>query len=286
MAFNVKFPKLGLEFKINRVAFSLFGLDIYWYGIIITAGMILCLLTALKLGKKHDINEDKFIDVIMLGTFMGIVCARAYYVIFSPVKYKSFLEMINLRDGGLAIYGGIIGGIIFGVIGCKAKKLDTLTVLDVCSICFLLGQGIGRWGNFFNQEAFGTNTNSVFGMISEGTIHYLTYISPYLASKGISVDPNMPVHPTFLYESVWCIVGFIILLNYFERRKFKGEVLCLYVIWYGVGRFFIEGLRTDSLESFAGFRISQVVALLSALISAIILFVNYRAKGKQNGKHK
>ena len=212
--------------------FSLFGLDIYWYALVITTGILLCVLNGLKLGKRYGINEDDFSDVIMFGILMGIICARVYYVIFSPVKYTSFLEMINIRDGGLAIYGGIIGGLGFGALACKVKKLNILKVVDIASLCFLLGQAVGRWGNFFNQEAFGTNTDSLFGMISEGTTAYLRYAASKLAAQGITVDPYSPVHPTFLYESVWCLVGFAALSAYIDRKKFDGEILLMYLFWY------------------------------------------------------
>ncbi len=282
--YNVQFPNLGLRFKINRVAFSIFGLDIYYYALCITGGIILCVINALRIGRKYKINDDDFTDVIMFGVIMGIICARAYYVIFSPVKYESLFDMINIRDGGLAIYGGIIGGIGFGCLGCKVKKLDVLNVVDIAAVCFLLGQAIGRWGNFFNQEAFGTNTNSLFGMFSEGTKSYLTYAAPKLAREGITVYPDLPVHPTFLYESVWCIIGFIRLSIYFDRRKFKGEILLMYLGWYGLGRFFIEGIRTDSLEAFAGMRISQLIALVSVVISVVLIYIfRKKVRAKNNG---
>ena len=155
MIYHVQFPALGLEFTVNRVAFSIFGLNIYWYGVIITLGIVLCVMLGLKLGNYYKLNEDDFIDVIMISAFLGIVCARVYYVIFAPFKYESLLDMINIRDGGLAIYGGIIGGFLFGYLACKWKKFDFLTVADIAATCFPLGQAIGRWGNFVNQEAFG-----------------------------------------------------------------------------------------------------------------------------------
>ena len=280
MTYNVSFPKLGLEMTVRRVAFSLFGLDIYWYALVITTGILLCVLNGLRLGKRYGINEDDFSDVIMFGILMGIICARVYYVIFSPVKYTSFLEMINIRDGGLAIYGGIIGGLGFGALACKVKKLNILKVVDIASLCFLLGQAVGRWGNFFNQEAFGTNTDSLFGMISEGTTAYLRYAASKLAAQGITVDPYSPVHPTFLYESVWCLVGFAALSAYIDRKKFDGEILLMYLFWYGLGRFFIEGIRTDSLEAFAGIRISQLLAMLSVVFS-VILIIYFRKRKRR-----
>lgn len=277
--FNVQFPKLGLSFQINRIAFTIGGIDIYWYGVIIAVGVMLCLLIGFKLAEKRNINVDKFTDIVLVSAFGAIIGARAYYVIFAPFEYQSFYDVINLRDGGLAIYGGLIGGLLVGIAACKWRKVDPLEFCDVVSSCFLLGQGIGRWGNFVNQEAFGTNTDSIFGMISEGTTRYLNSVKDTLALQGITVDPNMPVHPTFLYESVWCIIGFVLMMLYFDRKKFKGEMLCFYGIWYGIGRFFIEGLRTDSLEIIPGLRASQLVAAATVAVSlAVIVYMRRKLK--------
>ena len=279
--YNVQFPKLGIELAVDRVAFTVFGMDIYWYGVLIALGAMLGIAVSFNLAKRRGIDQDKYIDVLMIGAIGAIVCARAYYVAFAPFKYDSFIDMINIRDGGLAIYGGVIGALITAVIVCKIRKLDPLEVCDVVCTCFPLGQAIGRWGNFVNQEAFGTNTDGLFGMISEGTTAYLSRVQGTLAAQGITVDPNMPVHPTFLYESVWCFVGFILLMLYFNRKKFRGEMMCLYGAWYGLGRFFIEGVRTDSLEIFAGLRASQLVAAVTVIVGvAIIVYNHFDFKGK------
>lgn len=148
MIYHVQFPALGLEFTVNRVAFSIFGLNIYWYGVIITLGIVLCVMLGLKLGKYYKLNEDDFIDVIMVSAFLGIVCARVYYVIFAPFKYESLLDMINIRDGGLAIYGGIIGGFLFGYLACKWKKFDFLTVADIAANLLPFGAGYRQMGQF------------------------------------------------------------------------------------------------------------------------------------------
>ena len=280
--YNVQFPKLGLELVVDRVAFSVMGMDIYWYGVLIAIGAMIGISVSFDLIKRRGIDTDKYIDVVFVGTVGAIICARAYYVAFAPHKYDSLWDMINIRDGGLAIYGGVIGALLAAVIMCKIRKIDPLEVCDAVCTCFPIGQAIGRWGNFVNQEAFGTNTDGIFGMISEGTKAYLTRVQPTLAEKGIIVDPSAPVHPTFLYESVWCFIGFVLLLLYFNRKKFRGEMVCLYMIWYGLGRFFIEGLRTDSLEIFAGLRASQLVAILSIIAGAVIIAYNYKvgSKGK------
>lgn len=279
--FNVQFPKLGLEMQISRVAFSPFGFDVYWYGLLIGIGVMLMLLTIFYRTPKLGINTDHFIDVILFTTVGAVVGARAYYVAFAPFKYESFMDMINIRDGGLAIYGGVIGGLLLGFVGCKIRKINILDYCDIILGATLIGQSVGRWGNFMNQEAFGTNTDSLFGMISEGTTAYLKRVQSTLAAQGITVDPSMPVHPTFFYESMWCLLGFVLLQLYFNRRKFKGEIACLYMIWYGVGRFFIEGLRTDSLEIVAGLRTSQLVALVSVVAGVVIIVYNrFDFKGK------
>lgn len=279
--FHVQFPKLGINVEVNRIAFSIFGIDIYWYGVIIALGCLLMMIIGFKLAEKRNIDTDKFIDVIIISSIAAIIGARIYYVAFGPIKYNSFLEMINIRDGGIGIYGGVIAGLIVGILTCKWKKIDQLEFCDVVSSCFLLGQGIGRWGNFVNQEAFGCNTDNIFGMISEGTTKYLASVQDKLAIHGVTVDPNMPVHPTFLYESVWCIVGFILMMVYFNRKKFKGEMLCIYAAWYGLGRFFIEGLRTDSLVTSSGIKTSQIIAVVTVVAAiAIIVYNRIRQKNK------
>ena len=279
--FNVQFPKLGIDLVIQRVAFSPFGFDIYWYGLLIGLGVMMLLLTVFYRTPKLGINTDDFIDAVLFTTVGAVIGARAYYVAFAPYEYETFFEMINIRDGGLAIYGGVIGGILLGMVGCKIRKINILDYVDIILGATLIGQSIGRWGNFMNQEAFGTNTDGLFGMISEGTVSYLKRVQPTLAAQGIIVDPSMPVHPTFLYESMWCLLGFILIQLYFKHRKFKGEIACLYLVWYGLGRFFIEGLRTDSLEIFAGLRASQLVAILSIIAGVgIIIYNRFDFKGK------
>ncbi len=280
---HVQFPALGIEVTINRVAFSIFGFDVYWYGILFATAILTGAAVALHLGKKIGINEDDFIDAIIAGSIVGVIGARAYYVAFAPFKYETLWDVINLRDGGIGIYGGLLAGFIGGIFICKWKKIDFFNAADCIFTGFLFGQTIGRWANFMNQEAFGTNTDNIFGMISENTVKYLTRVAPKLAEQGIIVDPNMPVHPTFLYESVWCGIGFIILYTHFKNRKFKGEMLCMSAGWYGFGRFFIEGLRTDSLEIVAGLRTSQLVAVVTVVIAVTAIIYNYRKISKTEG---
>lgn len=275
----VEFPKLGLGFNVNRVAFSIGSFNVYWYGVLIGIGMLLALLFAFSKAKEFGINEDRMIDVILLTTVCAVICARAYYVAFAPFKYESIWDMINFRDGGIAIYGAVIGAFFFGFFICKWRKVPVLPMFDLASMGFLIGQCIGRWGNFVNQEAFGTNTNMPWGMYSESTQSYLAATQATLAAQGITVNPNMPVHPTFLYESLWCLLGFLLLFAYHKRRRFNGEIMLFYVMWYGAGRFVIEGLRTDSLmTNFFNLRTSQLVAAVSVL-AAFAIWAIARKKG-------
>lgn len=274
----VQFPGLGLELEVNRVAFSLGGLNVYWYGLIIAGGLLLALVFAFRYALDFGIDADRLVDVILIGTVCAVICARAFYVAFSPIPYDNIWDMINIRNGGIAIYGGVIGAAVFGGLACKWRKLPVLATFDLVSMGFLIGQGIGRWGNFVNQEAFGANTTLPWGMISQSTRSYLDYWKADLAAQGVIVDPGMLVHPTFLYESLWCAVGFFALWAYMKKRRFNGEIALLYVTWYGAGRFWIEGLRTDSLIiPGIGLRASQVIALVS-VVAGIALIVYGRRK--------
>lgn len=278
----VQFPGLGLEFEINRVAFSIGGLNVYWYGILIAAGLLLGALFAFHYAQDFGIDGDRFIDVMLIGTVCAVICARVFYVAFAPFKYQSIWDMINIRDGGIAIYGAVIGAFVFGGLACKWRKQPVLPTYDVVAMGFLIGQCIGRWGNFVNQEAFGCNTTLPWGMISQNTQNYLAGWQAALAAQGVMVDPMQPVHPTFLYESLWCLAGFLGLWAYMKHRRFHGEIALLYVIWYGMGRFWIEGLRTDSLMTpFMNLRISQVIALISVLLALVLeLFLRKKYKAK------
>ena len=219
----VQFPGLGLSFEINRVALSIGGFNIYWYGVCIAFGICLALVFAFRHSIEFGVDPDSMVDVILIGIVLGIVSARAYYVAMAPFKYESIWEMIAIRDGGLAIYGGIIGGFLFGGLACKWRGVPVLPMFDLTAMGFLLGQGCGRWGNFFNQEAFGCNTTLPWGMFSEATEDYLMG-STVTVPKGVTIDPAMPVHPTFLYESIWCFVGLALLVAYIKKRKFNGDI--------------------------------------------------------------
>lgn len=282
---HVTFEGLGLGFDLPSVAFSLFGYDIHFYGLVIAFGFSLAVLYGGRMAYKWKMSLDGMTDVLIWGTFFGIICARAYYVIFEWGYYSQHLnEIPAIWNGGIAIYGGIIGAIIGAAIGCKTGKINFLNLLDLGALGLLIGQGIGRWGNFFNQEAFGTNTNTaLFRMWSPKIKETLVITSQTLAQKGIDVDPNMPVHPTFLYESVWCLLSFLILHLVVTRfRMFKGEVFMLYGVLYGVERMIVEGMRTDSL--YVGNTTIRVSQLLSAIIVVVALsfFVYFFARCKKN----
>ena len=267
---RVYFEGLGIDFDLPAVAFTIFGHDIHWYGIIIAFGFSLAVLYGGRMAYKWKMSLDGMTDVLIWGTILGIICARAYYVIFEWGYYKEHLnEIVQIWNGGIAIYGGIIGAIIGAVIGCKIGKINIPNLFDLGALGLLIGQGIGRWGNFFNQEAFGTNTTTaLFRMWSQKIAQTLEYSADTLTAKGIEFDPNLPVHPTFLYESVWCLALFFV-LNYIvqKKRKFKGEVFLLYGIFYGLERAVVEGLRTDSLY------IGDTTLRVSQLLSIIIVFV-------------
>lgn len=280
----VEFPRLGLELTLDKVAFSIGGLHIFWYGIIITAGILIAAVYGLSQTKKYGLDPNRVIDTVMGGLVGAFVGARLYYVLFSLNEYDSFIDIINVRDGGLAIYGGIIGAVVVGGIVSRFRKLKFPPMLDIAGLGFLIGQSIGRWGNFINREAFGKNTNLPWGMTSKEIQYFLSQNkSKIAASNDIIVDHLKPVHPTFLYESIWCAIGFIILHFYSKKRKFDGEVFLMYVAWYGAGRFVIEGLRTDSLM-LGKLRVSQLLAAIS-VIAAIGLILFFRSRIKRSGEY-
>ncbi len=278
----VEFPKLGWSFTVNRVAFRLFGLDIYWYAVIIAAGFLLALIYGLRLAKKSGLDENRFLDVIIVSTLAAFIGARLYYVIPKLDEFHSFADVINIRNGGMGIYGGVITAFVVGYFMCRWRKVPVGTAFDIASLGFLIGQGVGRWGNFVNQEAFGANTTLPWGMYSDNTYLYLAENAESLRRIGVEVNPSLPVHPCFLYESLWCILGFVLLHFLFKKRRFGGEVFLCYGIWYGLGRFFIEGLRTDSLMTLSGnFRLSQVVAAVAVIVCAVLLVIGRKRHPKR-----
>lgn len=274
----VEFPGLGISFEMSRVAFTIFGFPVFWYGIIIGFGLLLAVAFGFRQAPRYGIDTDRMIDVVLVGFIAAILGGRLFYVLFSDMEITSFWQLFDLRGGGIAIYGAIIGAFVGGGLTAKWRKVPVLPMLDLGGMGFLIGQSIGRWGNFVNQEAFGTNTALPWGMKSAATTRYLTMMQPELAAQGVTVNPALPVHPTFLYESLWCAVGFLLIFLYSKRRKFNGELILMYVVWYGTGRFFIEGLRTDSLMTLGGnMRVSQALAALSVL-AALVIWVVARVK--------
>ena len=255
--YNVQFPGLGIDLDINPVALSIGNFNIYWYGVIIGLGFTLALIFALKNLKRFGIEQNGFIDCVLVGLICGILGARLYYVAFRWDYYSQNLgELFSIHNGGLAIYGGVIGALLGGCIVARVKKLPIPAVLDITMMGFLIGQGLGRWGNFFNQEAFGTETDLPWRMVSENT-------------GGVGV------HPCFLYESLWCLLGFVLLYLFsLKYRKFDGQIFLMYLVWYGAERMIVEGLRTDSLYTpFLGLRVSQILAAVTVVVGVVLLIV-------------
>lgn len=268
----LSFPGLGLEFELSRTAFTVGGMPIYWYGIIIAVAFLAGAMYVLRRVKTFGLDGDRMMDTIIVGVILGVVCARLYYVLFSgdSTYLENPLTIFNIRLGGIAIYGGIIGAVIAALLMSKLRRVKLLPMLDAVSGGLLIGQAIGRWGNFVNVEAFGSNTTLPWGMTSPGIQWYLQQNQARLAAIGVTVDPAVPVHPTFLYESIWCLLGFLFLAWYTGRRRFDGELGLIYIGWYGFGRFFIEGLRTDPLL-IGTIRVSQLVAILCVIASVVAM---------------
>lgn len=272
---EVTFTALDKAFNVSSVfcEFTVFGhmFSIKWYGVIIAFGLLLAVLFGGRIAYTWKMSLEKMVDVLIYGMLGGIIGARAYYVIFSWDSYKDNLaDIFKIWEGGLAIYGGIIGGLLAAFITCKIIKLNFYNLLDLAGMSLLIGQGIGRWGNFANQEAFGTNTDLPWGMYSEKICSYIIRNQSSLPG----VDPYKPVHPTFLYESLWCIAGFIILYIMLKKaRKFSGQLFLCYGIWYGIGRTVIEGLRTDSLYIVGNLRVSQLLSLIIVAVCSVLLVV-------------
>ena len=283
------FPN-GIE--IDRVMFTIPGIniDVYWYGFLIALGMLLAMIYGFKRLKSWGLEADRFTDTVLVGLIGGIIGARAYYVIFSLDKYLNddgmfdIAAAINIRDGGLAIYGGVIGALIFGCLMAKIRKVHIPALLDLVGLGFLIGQGLGRWGNFFNMEAYGSMTTLPWGMTSKSIINELhAYYYPDRVQLVYNDATEMIAHPCFLYESLWCFLGLLLLHLYSKHRKFDGEIFLMYIGWYGMGRFWIEGLRTDSLYiPGTMFRVSQVIAGTCVLFALILLTVNH-LNVKKNG---
>lgn len=276
---TISFPGLGIEpFEVDPVAFTLpigDGLDIMWYALIITSGFILAFFYAwFRANRNEGYKVDDLLDLMIFIILFGVIGARLYYVVMSPGEFNSFKDVINIRSGGLAIYGGLICGILAIVGVCKVKKMNLWKVLDMVAPGVMIAQAVGRWGNFMNAEAYGYQ-------VSESN-------PLYFLRMGLipNVDSNTEMfyyHPTFLYESLWNVLGFVLLNLFYKKKQYNGQILLLYGVWYGFGRMWIEGLRTDSLYlGDSMIRVSQLVAFLSfagCLALLIVMWIKSR-KGK------
>src|SRR5574344_649288 len=250
---EVLFNGIGLKLFISNVAFTIFGINVYWYAILITISIILGIFIVYKDDGKYNIKFGSILELLVFLIPISFIGVRIFYVLFSLDYYfNNPLKMFNIRDGGLAIYGGIIAGFITIIVFCKIKKIKVLDMLDYIAPCLPLGQAIGRWGNFFNVEAYGRITNNFFRM--------------GIFENGLYKE----VHPTFLYESVITLLLFIFLFSIRKKRKYSGEITFLYLVIYSLARFFIEGLRTDSLM-LGCVRISQILSLLVFVIASVLL---------------
>lgn len=282
----LSFPELDIELKVPDVAFTIGNWEIKWYGIIITLALVLAMIFGFSRMKKYGLDPDRAIDCVIGGIFGGIIGARLYYVFLNWDNFRGdWRSIMNIRSGGLAIYGGIIGAIFVAMIIAKIRRVHIPTLLDVAGMSFLIGQGIGRWGNFFNHEAFGNNTDLPWGMTSGNIRAWIrentSYLSENLYDKGIYVSEDYSVHPCFLYESLWCLLGFAIIFAFSRKRKYDGQVFLMYIGWYGLGRFFIEGLRTDTLM-IGTIRVSQALAAIT-FITAVILLLIFGSRARRLG---
>ena len=266
MSTTVSFPGLGIgEFSVDRVAFEIFGKPVYWYGVIIMLGIVAAFVHAVIRSKREGFTPDDVLDMGIFTVLFGVLGARLYYVLttLDTHEYKTIIDVLAVWQGGLAIYGGIIAGCTALVLTAVYKKINPLKVMDAVGPGVMLAQAIGRWGNFMNGEAFGYE-------VAEGSALYpfrMGLLSDYTHTGNVMHF----YHPTFLYESVWNIVGFIIICFLYRKKKFNGQIALMYFAWYGFGRMFIEGLRTDSL--YVGpFRISQVVGAV-CFVAGVALMI-------------
>jgi phosphatidylglycerol:prolipoprotein diacylglycerol transferase len=273
----VSFPGLGIEpFHMDRIAFSLFGINVNWYGLIITCGMILAVLYALWHAKHEGVKSDHIIDLALALIFCGVIGARLYYVIMEFDQYLvtggtfwqnlggTLYNCIAIWNGGLAIYGGIIAGFLAALVVACAKRIPFPVIADIAGPAVMVGQIIGRWGNFVNVEAFGAETTLPWRM---GVL--------YSFNDGVSFVSEKFVHPTFIYESLWNLVGLILITYFYKKKKFHGQMFLTYMTWYGFGRMLIEGLRADSLYV-GSIRISQLVGFVTFVIGVVLMVYNLR----------
>nr|WP_208416408.1 prolipoprotein diacylglyceryl transferase [Thalassobacillus devorans] len=262
---------------MDRVFLQLGPLSIYWYGVIIAAGAYLGLWLAVRETERLGLKKDLMIDAVVIAIPVAIISARIYYVIFEWERYAggSLLDIFAIWEGGIAIHGALIGSVITAIVYARVKKVSVWMLLDIAAPSILLGQAIGRWGNFMNQEAHG-------GPVSESFYNNFMQYLPEFITNQMCIGGTM-YHPTFLYESVWNILGFVLLLVLRRYNPLRGEVFLSYVIWYSIGRFFVEGLRTDSLYLVGDIRTAQAISIV--LVVASIAAIIYRRKSKMADKH-
>ena len=262
---TISFEKLGISLNVNPVAFSVGGKDIYWYAIIILTGFLLGMFFCMYSAKKRNINPEHVYDIALYGLIVGVICARIYYVIFDFKSFKdNLLDIFKIWEGGIAIYGGIIGAILTAYVYSRIKKLNVYEMFDICSPGLLIGQAIGRYGNFFNAEVYGHETDFFLGM---------------------SINGGAPVHPLFLYESMWNVLGLIIILCLRDKKKAHGQVFYGYLLWYGAGRLILEGMRQSeyilyAIDGVVG--ISQIVSALIIIFSSFMIIKLGKRKADEN----
>lgn len=277
----VSFAGIAHEFEVSQIL-DLGFTQVRWYGAIIAFGYLLAVLFGGRIAYTWEINLDYMIDILIGGTIGAVIGARAYYVAFEWDYYSRHIADIpKIWEGGMAIYGGIIGGLLCGLIVCRLRKINIPNLLDLVGMSLLIGQGIGRWGNYANQEAFGTFTYKNFGMMSDTVVQYIAKNPHKFGLENVEnvaeyiAENNLFVHPTFFYESVWCILGFVLLYITLKKfRKFSGQIFLMYGVWYGLERAIVEGLRTDSLYvGNTGLRASQLLSIAIVAVCGILLAV-------------
>lgn len=250
---RISFPKIGLDFNINPVAFHIGSKEVYWYALIILTGFMLAVLFCMRSGKKRGLNPDHIFDIGFYGLIVGIIFARIYYVLFDMKSFESFWDIFKIWEGGLAIYGGIIGGVLTAFVYCRIKKLNVYKFFDIASPGLMIGQAVGRYGNFFNAEVYGRETDFFLGM---------------------SINGGAPVHPLFFYESLWNLLGLLLVVIFRDRKTVHGQVFYFYLLWYSTGRLLLEGMRQPeyilyAVENVIG--ISQIVAAVLIVFSVVML---------------
>lgn len=277
MTTGISFPNLGIHLKNVGQSISVFGFEIAYYGMIIGLGVVAGILMAAHEAKRTKQDPETYYDLAIYAVILSVIGARIYYVVFSWDQYKDdLLSIFNIRQGGLAIYGGVITAVIVVIVYARVKKLSFWQLADTAVLGLILGQIMGRWGNFFNREAFGEYTNNLLAMrLPMDAVRYSDVTETMLEhAEVIDGITYIQVHPTFLYESLWNLCVLLILLWWRKRKKFEGEIFLMYLFGYGVGRAWIEGLRTDQLLiPGIGWPVSQVLAGVLVVVSAVLILM-------------